>query len=73
MYNVALFPFIYECITCKMQSFPNMSLFVYNIWWMILKKAAIWMEMYEFQRMNKKSIKLFDMNVTKSHSMPSAR
>ncbi len=41
-----------------MQSFPNMSLFVYNIWWMILKKAAIWMEIYEFQRMNKKSIKI---------------
>lgn len=36
-----------------------MILFVYNIWWVTPNQAAVWMELYEFQRTNGKCIIIF--------------
>lgn len=45
-----------QCIACKMSIFSVITPFVYNIWRVMPKEAAIWMRLYELQRMNGKSI-----------------
>lgn len=48
-----------QCIACKMSIFSVITPFVYNIWRIMPKEAAICMRLHELQRMNGKSIIIF--------------